>query len=329
MPIVTDTSPVVDGLEESPRLLGFVATTEKDTSRTLLRIGPEQDPLLSTWQVGLGRATSWMSDANPQWSQLWVDWDGYAGFWSTLVRDTFPVETTGSVRTIVDGDTLRIRAEADPGSSRVVATVSAPNGATSDVRLREVAPGIFEGDSSADAAGTYAVAVNGSGDAAESAIGASLASVSYSAEYRPGTSDEAALRRISEASGGRGAITAAQAWDEDGLLSGRRTIPLATWLLTLAAVAWLLAAVFSRLWLSGSRQVLGQAEATATAQSSTSARPEAGARTASSSGGTPPDQAASESTEAEPPPAPSAPEPPASAATVNELLKARREKRGK
>lgn len=330
LPTITDSSPVVDSLTESPPLLGYVATTEKDTSRTLLRIGPEQDPLLATWQVGLGRATSWTSDANPRWSQQWVDWDGYVGFWSTLVRDTFPVDASGAVRTIVDGDTLQVRAEAEPGNSRVTATVSSPDGATSEVRLREVAPGIFEGSATADSAGTYAVSVNSSGGD-EATIGASLASVSYAAEYRPGTIDEGALLRISEASGGRGVIEAAQAWDEDGLLSGRRTVPLAPWFFIVAVLAWLLAAILSRLWFGGRREALAATPAPPAERSHTprSQRPNRSERTHVPVGDSPtgPQSGTGEAGQPEPALAAEETSAPASSATVNELLKARREKK--
>ena len=323
LPTITDRSPVVDALTDSPPLLGFVATTDKPTSRTLLRIGPEQDPLLSTWRVGLGRATSWTSDANPRWSQFWVDWEGYASFWSTLVRDSFPVQTTTSVRTIVDGDTLRVRAEAEPGQGRIEATVSSPSGATAQVRLREVSPGIFEGTTSAASAGTYAVAVSATSGGESTPLGASLASVSYAAEYRPGPADEAVLQRLSEVAGGRGAIEASQAFEANGLEAGRRQVSLAGWFFFASAFAWLLATVFSRLWLSGRREVLGHttraggSNPQATKLSRPLRRGRAGPEGAEAS------DVSTEPISELPVEKPS----PASSATVNELLRSRREKR--
>lgn len=219
----------------------------------MLRIGPEQDPLLASWRVGLGRAAAWTSDANPRWSQLWIGWDGYVEFWSGVVRDTFPVGQSGVVRTTVDGDTLRIRAEADPGQGRVDAVVTTPTGDIRDVRLRETGEGVFEGSVSADAPGVYAVGVRVSGDAGSDILGSAIGSVSYAAEYRPGVADEPALQRLSEASGGRGAILARQAFDGTDLVSGRRSVDLGSWLLLAAGLAWLGAAVLSRLWLGRRR----------------------------------------------------------------------------
>lgn len=328
IPVVTDTSPVVDSLVESPPLLGFTATTSKPTARTLLRIGPEQDPLLATWQVGLGRSTSWTSDANSRWSQFWVDWAGYTDFWSTVVRDTFPVTSSGAVRTIVDGDSLTVRAEADSGAGRVIAQVTSPDGSTTEVRLREVSPGVFEGTTTADGAGTYAVGVSGADD--DAAIGAALASVSYAAEYRPGDADEALLARLSEASGGRGAIAASNAFDAEGLVAGRRSVSLAAWFLWAGVIAWLFAVIFSRLWLSGRREALAAPAPTTTADRSQRRQSERrwpSRRTAEQRVGSV-SSTKSEKSDAsapEPPPSPPAAAP-ASSATVQELLEARRRK---
>lgn len=334
LPIVTDRSPVVDSLVASPPLLGYVATTPKNTARTLLRIGPEEDPLLSTWQVGLGRASSWTSDANARWSKNWLNWEEYSSFWTDVVRDTFPVNTDGTVRTIVDGDVLRIRAEAEAGAGRVDAVVTSPSGTQAEVRLREVSPGIYEGTAAADGSGIYAVGVEKNGD---EAVGSSIASVSYAAEYQPGPADEALLRRISEASGGRGAITPDQAFDDDGLESGRRSVSLAGWFLLAAALAWLGAAVLSRLWL-GRRSVPSVKDAAARTHTPRSERtlseeaPVRRRRPVRVGPGT-----ASPVEEASQAPSFAPPEPveesdaveesPASVSTVNELLRARREKR--
>ena len=260
LPVVTDVGPLVDDLDAAPPLRGYVATTAKDTARTALRIGPEQDPLLASWRVGLGRATSWTSDANPRWSEAWVGWDGYVDFWSDVVRDTFPVGQAGVVRTTVDGDTLRIRAEAEPGRGRVDAIVTTPGGDRRDIRLRETSSGVYEGTVSADSAGVYAVGVRATGDDGDEILGSAIGSVSYAAEYRPGAADEAALRRLSEASGGRGAISADEAFDGTALVSGTRSVDLGSWLFVAAGLAWLLAAVLSRLWLRRQRLALPEVE---------------------------------------------------------------------
>ena len=73
----------------SPPLLGYVATTAKPQAATLLRIGPDRDPLLARGRSGSGRATAWTRDASARWSQHWAAWDGYVDFWTGVVQDTF------------------------------------------------------------------------------------------------------------------------------------------------------------------------------------------------------------------------------------------------
>ncbi|MGI8758775.1 MAG: VWA domain-containing protein, partial [Acidimicrobiales bacterium] len=112
LPEVTSGAAPVAGLTSSPPLFGYVATTAKPTARTLARIGPDGDPLLATWQAGLGRATAWTSDASARWSQAWAGWEGYVPFWSTAVKDTFPQgDGAGGVRAQVNGEVLRITVE--------------------------------------------------------------------------------------------------------------------------------------------------------------------------------------------------------------------------
>ena len=248
LPVVSDATPLADALEASPPLLGYVVTTPKPTSRTTLRIGEDGDPLLTSWQVGLGRSTAWTSDASVRWSQQWADWDGYVDFWTGVVRDTFPVEEDGVVRSTIDGDTLTIRAEAAPGQTRLDATISTPDGLQRDVTLREIAPGVFEGIATVDSPGNYAIGVSSLGSSGSVAVGSDVAAVSYSAEYRPGQPDEATLARLSELTGGRGAIEATTAFDGDDLEAGMRTQALTIPLLILGMAAWLAAIALSRLW---------------------------------------------------------------------------------
>jgi hypothetical protein len=80
---------------------------------------------------------------------------------------------------------------------------------------------------------------------------ATLASESYSAEYRPGAADATLMAQISTATGGRGEIEPAQAFDSDGLASGTRSIDLRMPLLLLGVLLWPLAVLLSRLSLRG------------------------------------------------------------------------------
>ncbi len=255
LPEVTSNDPVVAPLTASPELLGYIATTAKPESSTLLRIGPDRDPLLATWQAGLGRVTSWTSDASEQWSQQWANWDGYVDFWSRVVKDTFQSgDTAGAAQAQVRNGRLHITMESAtnfPDGSTATATVAGPDGQRYEVPLDRVGPDTFEAEMPATRSGTYAVGVNVTADGATVLAGSTLASESYPAEYSPGNSDAALLARVSAAANGRGEIQPADAWSTDGLTAGFRRMALLGPLLLLAALLWPLAVALSRLSVRG------------------------------------------------------------------------------
>lgn len=256
LPEVTSDAEVVEGLTASPPLLGYVATTTKPQAATLLRIGPDRDPLLATWQLGVGRSTAWTSDASARWSQQWASWDGYADFWGDVVRDTFPVDggDTGVTARVRDG-VLEVTVERDGAfadGATATARVTGPDLEPIDVPLTRDGAGRFSGQVPVGDAGTYAVGAQVAGaDGVAAAAGTALATLSYAPEFEPGDPDEAALQRVADATGGRGAIEAAQAFDRADLDAGRATVDLAPWFVLAACLLWPLAVALSRLNLRG------------------------------------------------------------------------------
>ncbi len=251
-PTVTSSRPVVAGLTESPPLLGYIATTARPRAVTLLEIGPDRDPLLARWQVGLGTATSWTSDASDRWSQLWAGWDGYVGFWSRVVRDTFPSLSDGTTAVIDDG-ILRVRVESDGGfgdGAAAAAHVTDPALAGREVALSRVGADTFVGELGVDEAGTYVVGTSVVAADGSTTQGTALTSQSYGREYEPGAPDGALLTRVAEAGAGRAGIEPSMAFDTDGLAAGRSRVALAHWLLLAAALLFVAAVVLSRLTLT-------------------------------------------------------------------------------
>ena len=254
-PRVVGGGPAVDTLAESPPLLGYLATTAKPTAETQLRVGADDDPLLASWRVGLGRATAWTSDASARWSKHWAAWGGYTAFWSAVVKDTLPLggaEGT-AVQAEVDGERLTITAESDqpwPDGATATARVAGPGGTSTEVRLERVAGGRFAGEADATAPGSYSVGVSVDGPGGAVASGIALASQSYAPEYRPAPARPDDLVRLSRLSSGRGAIEASAAFDSESLAAGHARRALAGLLLLLAALLWPLDCALRRLSFS-------------------------------------------------------------------------------
>ena len=253
--VVSQAQPVRD-LVATPPLLGWLGATTKPTGQTALEIGDDGDPLLASWQIGLGRATSWTSDASARWSQQWAGWDGYTRFWTAVVKDTFPAagaSGAGVRAELVDGR-LRITAESAtdwPDGATAVARVATPDAASLEVALERTSGTAFVGEVGASAAGSYGVGavVNGAGGPLLTA--STVAVQSYSVEYALGPAEPATLERVSALSGGRGAIEPARAFDVGQLEAGRGRIPLAGWMLLAAALLWPVAVALSRVALHG------------------------------------------------------------------------------
>jgi hypothetical protein len=121
------------------------------------------------------------------------------------------------------------------------------------VRLERVSSTSFSAELPAGSTGSYAVGVQvRSASGATLLAGATVATQSYSDEYRPGPAERASLDALAELSGGRAEIAPARAFDKAGLVSGRGRVSLAGWLLLAAALLWPLAVALSRLALTGS-----------------------------------------------------------------------------
>ncbi len=255
-PLVTSNAPVVAGLDEAPLLNGYIATTAKATARVHLRIGEDQDPLLASWQAGLGKVAAWTSDAGERWAATWAAWDGAPEFWSRVVRDSFPVVGDGGVVTTrVEGSQLQIRLEGSddwPLDSDAVARVAGPDGASTEVQLERIDGTTFAASLPAEAAGTYAVGATVSASGEPVWAGTGLASRSYPAEYEARPVDERRLAALAAATGGRLNVAPEAVFDAAGTAAGSRRFDLVAPLLVLAALGWLAAVALSRLaWRRG------------------------------------------------------------------------------
>lgn len=250
IPALGAASPVTAGLEEAPPLLGYVATKAKPTASTALQIGPG-DPLLASWQRGLGRATAWTSDATARWSAGWVTWDGFVDFWGAAVRQVLPAGRDLPPEVVLDGGELKI--SLDVGEETVggsaVARVRTPSGESQVLPLNQTGSSTFAGSMAATETGPYWVAVT-----VERADGSSLtasggAVSSYAEEFAFRQPDLAGVGAVAEASGGRVGIDPARSFDE-APTRGAALLPIGSWLVGIALALFLLDVALRRLVLS-------------------------------------------------------------------------------
>jgi len=254
-PVVTSTAEAVRNIASSPAILGYVATAPKPTADVQLQVGEMSDPLLASWRVGLGKVTAWTSDGGDKWAAAWAGWDGFSDFWSTLVRDTFPLSGSEGQRidAAIADEMLTVTLEgADewPAGTEPVARVSYPDGTSAEVRLDRVSDFEFGAVVPARQGGTYAVGISVETAGGETAVLSTLATRSFAAEFLPGEPDAELMGSVSSSTGGRGEIEADEAFDAEGLPEGVTEKHYRWWFLLAAALLWPVDAALRRLRFS-------------------------------------------------------------------------------
>ena len=249
-PKVQRASPILEGIDSTPPLYGYVGTSPKDSALTIL-VTHKDDPLLAAWQYGLGKVVAFTSDATSRWAQAWVTWPGFASFWANTVRYTVGEAISPALNTqvrlegeqaILTVDTVgSLLAEGTStylNSYTMQANVVTQDGQTQTVTLRQVAPGKYEGNFHPEKEGVYLLRVTGEPPAnGGTPIGGTSGWVySYSPEYRQLESDPDALYRVALAGNGKVATSDPAGAFEHSLRALGASRPLWKWLLLLAAI---------------------------------------------------------------------------------------------
>ncbi len=201
---------VLRGIDSVPPLLAYCISD----ARPLAKVGmvtEKDDPLLATWQYGLGTSMAFTSDAQNRWARQWVNWEGFGQFWSQAVRALSRKSTLNNYSLEVEpsGGKGRISLLAtDAGGNPVTAPeltvrVSSPSGEAEDVSLIQDAPGQFSGEFDADELGSYIVSVTEPGSAGETRVASSGFAIPYPPEYRQYRTNMPLLSQMAETSGGK------------------------------------------------------------------------------------------------------------------------------
>jgi uncharacterized membrane protein len=247
LPTVVGRSEVTASLTESPPLLGYVLTKAKGSAQVLLEIG-QADPLLATWQRGLGQVAAWTSDATARWSSGWVTWEGYVDFWGGVLRDVLPAGLDTPPDVWVDGSDINV-AVFDEGltdDSSAVARIRRPDGSVATEPLSRATGSSFEGTFSAGSPGAYWVSVTTTDQQGGTKTVSSGTVSSYEPEFAFREPDPTLAVDLAELTGGRVDPDSSTVWNPAPLrgTSDRAILP---WLVVLALVAFLTDVALRRL----------------------------------------------------------------------------------
>ena len=242
---------------EAPPLGGYVATTPKPMSETLL-VSHQRDPVLSVWRYGLGRTAAYTSDFKAKWGVLWLRWDGFTKFVGQMARWTLRTTGRGDVLTTValrDAQGQILVEAADQKGEYVnfldaEAGVVHPDKRQQVVPLEQVGPGRYRAAFDAAGEGAYLVGVAQRKDAR--VVGSELGSlvVPYSPEHRHLQANEGLLQELAAITGGAVIEDPAQAFSLNRR-RGTARAPAWPWLFGAALVLFLPDVALRRLRLAG------------------------------------------------------------------------------
>ncbi|MBC8101547.1 MAG: VWA domain-containing protein [Cytophagales bacterium] len=272
--LATPGSPLVSGTNWAgvPPLLGYDVVNAKPTAEVALA-SHKGDPVLASWQYGLGKTVAFTSDAKARWGAQWLQWPGYSSFWAQILRWSLRKSDTGSYQSAAElvGSRGRISVDAvDDKTGAFVnfvdatARVVGPDGASQTVRLVQTGPGRYAGSFDAGKTGSYVAAVTQKTSDGKTRIARAGLSVSYSPEYAALKPNTALLLRAADITGGRALKSGAEVFAE----RRERRLPqsLVLFLLTLALLLFPFDVAVRRLQLrpvaEGTVEVLNSARAT-------------------------------------------------------------------
>lgn len=191
-----------------PALTGYVVTIPKGRAQIHLR-GPEGDPVLATWSVGIGRAATFTSDFKDRWGRAWTSSPEAARLFAQLARDIVRRADDPRVRLEADasGGELHVRANlvGDDGRAesfrRLKVRVAGPDGFQREIALEAVGAGSYSATVPLSRPGAYiATAID---EMTKDAVATSGAVLSAGEELRPTGTDRGLLSRVAEVTGGQ------------------------------------------------------------------------------------------------------------------------------
>lgn len=148
--------------EGCPALLGYIAATAKPTADVILE-SDNEDPILTTWQYGLGRTVAWNSDGNNQWTAQYATWDNYPMLWSNIIQyvvsDTELGEDTLEVTKEGNTAVISYATKEYDRNTKVQAVITDENGTAKEITLDALKPGTFETTVDMEEIGVYNVSI--------------------------------------------------------------------------------------------------------------------------------------------------------------------------
>lgn len=219
LPIPESPGPSLLGIDtlSLPAILGYNGTTPKTAARLDL-ISPKGDPLLATWQYGLGRSAAWTSDLKGKWGTNWIEWENFSKFAGQLVGWVLPepksdnIEVAATIENNHGVLTMTVKDEYGNPQNFVQssATIINPSLNATEIELEQIGSGSYQGKFDISETGSYLIRLGANDENLQSLGQQTLGLVvPYSPEYKVEGINLAKLNNMAYSTGG-GALQNAQ-----------------------------------------------------------------------------------------------------------------------
>lgn len=210
-PIQKEPSPIMTGFDPTllPALEGYdYAETKPDAQEVL--ISPRGDPILATWQYGLGRVVAWTADDGTDFATAMRGWESYDDFFAAIMRWALPDPDYRpiSISATRDSGTVRFDVAVTGAGgqpidlSQAVLEVNQPGSEVSRLTLASIGGGAWGATLPEGGDGVYQATVSWPGANGMSTDTQAVV-VPPSPELRPSGDGSALLAALSAQTGGK------------------------------------------------------------------------------------------------------------------------------
>ena len=196
-------SKLVEGLypDGLPHISAYVATSIKTGAREVISTD-EEEPLLASWQYGLGTAISWMTNASGSWDEALSGMDDYSSMWRRMI-DMASMEGDAGNDILTFNKRrgelfIDYQASEYSENSKVTGVYTTPSGETKEINLVSDNPGEYSAAVPADEMGVYSINVRRTEGDEVKASNTAVMAVQFSDEYRRDISNENLVNFINQ-----------------------------------------------------------------------------------------------------------------------------------
>ena len=252
-PVITAPGePIVAGIGTPPRLHGYIATMKKDIAQVFIH-SHKDEPILAGWNIGLGKAVAWTSDAKPAWAEKWIPWQNFGKFWGQVVNWVLPAADAdadfdltvslrhGAAEVSIDTQT--------PSQAAYEVRVAGPDGSSEPIEMQQRTLRRYNGAFQVHDSGSYIVTAQRKGDGRKRT---EVLSLPYPVEYAEFEVNTDLLKTLASETAGIYEPTPIQIASPAGAPLERQ-VPLAQALLVIAAILFVLEMILRRYSIANRR----------------------------------------------------------------------------